>query len=200
MASDRQLSRNFWLREFPGWQHYTEPEVLALQETVQRVLQPVRDTFGSTVPTSGIFWSSGERRTGAHGVSGGTVDFIVPGVELLEVFDWGRTMLFPAGYLGRWIYEPDFRNDDGELIQREHLHAATRSDMRAAFGKNDIGAFIEEEPDRYVRAAGDAWGAYGDPIQLPGLDVVVTRTYYSYAILLTVLSLAITSRSSSRGR
>lgn len=96
MAADRQLSRDFWLHEFPGWWEASERDVARLEETVARVLQPIRTAFGVAVrPTSWMRWSSGELRTGAH-AHGGTVDFVVDRGETPEVFEWGAQQLIPS--------------------------------------------------------------------------------------------------------
>ena len=97
MAADRQLSRNFWLREFPGWEEATEEDVQAAAETVALVLQPIRSELGSPVRvTSWKWWSSGEARTGSHS-HGGTVDFVADNGRTLEAFEWASSRLVPGG-------------------------------------------------------------------------------------------------------
>lgn len=176
MNADRQLSRDFWLHEFTGWRRASSGQVARLQEFVDRVLQPVRDRFGPTVPTSWVEWSDGRPRTGSHR-EGGTADFVVPGADLRAVFEWGRSQLLPSGYLGRWIYEPERRDSEGRKTQGEHIHGAARADMLAAFGVGDVGAFEETAEGVYAYAGGGDWGghtgAYGDPIPIPGFDVAV---------------------------
>jgi hypothetical protein len=185
VPADRQLSRNFWLSEFRGWEQATAAQVERLQETVDRVLQPIRDVFGRVVPSSWTRWSSGEPRTGTH-AEGGTVDFITLDADLEgDVFPWGRAELLPAGYLGRWIYEPDRSGPTGTLVQRKHIHAAPRADMLEAFGIGDVAAFTESTEGVYLYAGG-SWdgvsGAYGDPIPLPGFIVSVDPNPLKWAL------------------
>jgi hypothetical protein len=193
MATDRQLSRDFWLREFSGWQDATELEVGRLHETVARVLQPVRDRWGPVIPTSWLRWSDGSRRTGAHGV-GGTVDFVTPSSPMRDVWEWGRVEILPAGYVGRWIYEPTFPGE-----QREHIHVAPRDDMAAAYGRFDVGAYEETSPGVYVLVGGPGpsgggggggSGAYGDPYVLPGLTATVGHRWWPLALAALILALA----------
>lgn len=162
MPSDTQLSRDFWLHEAPCWDRATPGEVLQLQETTARVLQPVRNVFGTVIITSWIWWSSGcVRRTGAHG-EGGTLDFVVPG-HTLEAWEWGNTHLMPSGYIGRWIYEPQ------TATQGEHIHVSPRADMLALNGDGRIQS-LKELPDggTYVF---QEWveGTYANPYQLDGI-------------------------------
>lgn len=166
------LGPHFRLGEFPCWERATAADVAALQETVTRVLEPVRARWGPVVPTSWKWWRDGCRvREGAHG-EGGTVDFVVPGARQRDVFDWGVRHLLPAGYVGRWIYEP------ATAAQGAHIHVAPVADMVAAFGpgKGDVGAFVETGPGEYSYADG-TWGGHTgaswDPIPIPGLDVTV---------------------------
>lgn len=186
MIPDRRLSGNFRLSEFPRWEKATEAEVERLAETVQRVLQPTRNRWGPTVPTSWIWWSDGTRRTGAHG-QGGTVDFVVPGADLRAVYSWGVEELLPGGYIGRWIYEPErFDPTTGKRTQGEHIHVAPRADMVDAFGKSDVGAFVETAEGIYEPEAGPwggASGAYGDPIELPGIVATVPPNLFRWALL-----------------
>lgn len=135
MASDRQLGANFWLREFTGWQRATETQVARLQETVARVLQPIRSTFGvRVIPTSWIAWSSGELRTGTH-ADGGAVDFVLEDGLTDDAFEWGAQHLVPAGYIGRWIYEPARAAAPGVARQGEHIHMAPRRAQIAHQGR-----------------------------------------------------------------
>jgi hypothetical protein len=167
MIRDIQLSRNFWLREAPCWTLADEGNVDALQETVARVLQPIRNQFGPTYITSWMRWSADcERRTGAHAM-GGTVDFVVPG-KTLQAWEWGNTHLMPTGYIGRWIYEP--KTD----TQGEHIHMAPRRDMVALNGDGRIQS-LKELPDgnTFVFREWDA-GTYANPYQLPGITAYAT--------------------------
>jgi len=177
MASDRQLSANFWLHEFPCWEVAIEGDVTRLRETVQRVLQPFRSHVGvPVIPTSWKWWRSGcTLRDGAHGQAG-TVDFDAPALsdsQLDAAFTWGVVNLLPAGYLGRWIIESNVPG-----VQGRHIHAAPRDDMVAYGGPGDIGAYREGPPGTYTPAAaagdfGGHSGAYGDPIPLEGITAAV---------------------------
>lgn len=136
MATDRQLSANFWLREFPGWENATEEDVARLRPTVSRVLQPLRSHMGVPVrPTSWKWWSSGVPRKGSH-AHGGTVDFVVADGLTPEAFEWGAQHLIPSGYIGRWIYEPERRDSRGRVTQGEHIHMAP------------VEAMLEQHPER----------------------------------------------------
>lgn len=147
MALDRRLSRNFWLHEFTGWQNATEEQVRRLQETVSRVLQPIRSEFGTeVVPTSWIQWSSGAMRTGSH-AHGGAVDFVLPNNQTREAFEWGARYLVPAGYIGRWIYEPARSAAEGTR-QGEHVHMAPREAM-VALGEPDVQVLVEKQEGEY---------------------------------------------------
>lgn len=107
MATDRQLSRDFWLHEFPCWQEATEADVARLSETVSLILQPVRRQFGAVVPTSWKWWRGGcTPRTGAHG-DAGTVDFVTPDADLREVFNWMAVNIVATGSVGELIFERD---------------------------------------------------------------------------------------------
>lgn len=164
-----QLARNFWLSEAPCWWMASEADVAKLQETVARVLQPIRNRFGETVITSWKWWRHGcEPRTGSH-AQGGTVDFITTQTPLKEVWDWGNTQLMPAGYIGRWIYEPETAN------QGEHIHMAPRADMVAAFGDPRIQS-LQELPDgsTYVFRDYEA-GTFVNPYRMEPLVVTAGR-------------------------
>lgn len=207
---DRQLSANFWLHEFPCWEHSTEGDVSRLRETVQRVLQPFR-TFvqgwappgGSVavIPTSWMRWRSGcTLRDGSHR-HGGTVDFDAPALtdaQMRAGFSWGVRTLLPAGYLGRWIYEPRMEDAAGAKIQGRHIHASPIPDMVAAYGLDDIGAYIETAPGQYEPSAeweGGGWGAgsgaYGDPIEIPGFHVAVPWPWGRWATIGVLGALAV---------
>lgn len=153
MALDRRLSANFWLHEFTGWERATEAQVRELEETVARVLQPIRNRFGKVIPTSWIAWSSGELRDGSH-AEGGTVDFIVgdSGELTREAFEWGARYLIPAGYIGRWIYEPARAADPARGVRRqgEHIHMAPVRAMVASIGDARIQVLEELEEGQYV--------------------------------------------------
>lgn len=169
-AAGFSLGSNFVLGEFPCWERATTDDVANLQRTVTWVLQPVRNRWGPVVPTSWKWWRSGcTPREGSH-AQGGTVDFVTPEANMRAVFDWGVHTLLPQGYIGRWIYEP------ATEAQGEHIHVAPRADMVAAFGKGDIGAYVETGPGEYAYAGG-TWGGHTgaswDPIPIPGLDVVI---------------------------
>lgn len=196
MATDRQLARNFWLHEFPCYREASERQVDALEETVARVLQPARDRWGRIRPTSWLWWSSGcTPRDGAHDPGGphpGTVDFVALDADTREVWEWGRHNILPAGYVGRWIYEPEFRDAEGRKIQGEHVHAAPRAAM-IPLGHAEIQALEETEPDVYVFAdwspdqtpdggLPSGRGTYGDPIELPGLTASAGRSWWGWIL------------------
>jgi len=149
MALDRQLSRNFWLREASGFEDATEAEVAELAETVARVLQPIRTEFGVPVRISSWqTWSSGERRTGSHSHAG-TVDFVVGGGLTRDAFEWASSALTPAGYIGRLIYEPSRSSAEGRA-QGEHIHMAPRGAMVEVFGDPNIQVLEERAEGEYV--------------------------------------------------
>lgn len=151
MALDRQLSRDFWLHEFRGWQQANESDVAKLHTTVVRVLQPIRSHFGVPVrPTSWMWWSSGEPRTGAH-AQGGTLDFTVDNGLTREAWEWGNQWLVPMGYIGRWIYEPARE----QPRQGEHVHVAPVADQIAVQGAgagSRVQALVETSEGVYTLA------------------------------------------------
>ncbi len=159
MASDRQLSADFWLHEFPGWEDATEGDVGRLQETVARVLQPLRTAMGVPVrPTSWMWWSSGVEREGSH-AHGGTADFVLDEGLTPDAFEYGAQHLIPAGYIGRWIYEPARTGADA---QGEHIHMAPREAMVEQFADSRIQVLEEREEGDYFlhfEVAPIAWGA-----------------------------------------
>lgn len=170
-----QLSRNFTLEEMPCYRSATPLDIARLYDTVQNVLQPVRDRWGLTRVTSWKWWRSGcVQRDGSH-AGGGTVDFIVPGANLRDVFDWGVKELMPRGYIGRWIFEPEWRDDSGQLVQGEHIHVAPVRDMWEQTQRADSAAFVEGPPNTYTPVPG--WGGHSgtldDPIPVEGLVVVL---------------------------
>lgn len=161
MAADRQLSRDFWLHEFTGWQAASEDQVAQLEETVARVLQPVRSHLGVPVrPTSWLRWSDGTPRTGAHAY--GALDFVADDDRTREAFDWLHVHVVPTGYVGRLIYEPVRSASEGEP-QGEHVHVAPRDAMLAYNGDGTIEVLEETTEGRYVfariAAAAGALGA-----------------------------------------
>ena len=179
----------------PCWQKATPADVARLQETVTKVLQPVRDAFGVTRVTSWKWWSSGCReRTGAHS-GGGTVDFITPNAPLWDVFQWGLENL-DRGYVGRWIYEPYV-----EGVQGEHIHIAPRDDMWDVFAKADSSAWVEGPPDTYspVPGWGGHSGSYQDPIEIEGVTVTVSPPFPDWLkLFLAGIGFGILMRFSSR--
>lgn len=172
---DKQLSRNFWLHEPPCWERATPQDVDRLQESVVRVAQPVRNMFGETRITSWMWWSTGcQPRTGTHS-KGGTFDFQPVVADTREVFEWGATALLPSGYIGRWIYEPEVLDSQGNKIQGEHIHMAPRADMIAHNGDKTIKALVES-PDGSTYTYMDlSKGSFADPYQLDPLAVTVRR-------------------------
>ena len=149
MALDRQLSRNFWLREFPGWERASEEDAQAAAETVARVLQPVRTALGVPVRvTSWMWWSNGTARTGAHSQPG-TIDFVADDGLTFDAFEWANINLVPAGYIGRLIYEPARSAAEG-IRQGEHVHMAPRAAMVEVFGDPAIQVLRETSEGRYT--------------------------------------------------
>lgn len=192
MAEDIQLSRNFRLSEAPCWWKADASQVARLQETAARVLQPIRQRFGETVITSWLWWRDGcVPRTGAHG-QGGTVDFVVPGANLWEVFEWGNQHLMPSGYIGRWIYEPETGS------QGEHIHVAPRWDMQEAFGDSTIKSLRElPSGDTYVY---HEWteGTLQNPYELEPLVVTATAgwgTFLGIGLLFSLFTLDMAGQS-----
>lgn len=165
MAADRQLSRDFWLHEFPGFERASESDVSAVAETVARVLQPVRYAMGVPVRVSSwMWWSDGTPREGAHSQPG-TVDFVVDDGRTREGFEWATSNLVPAGYIGRLIYEPARSAAEG-TPQGEHVHLAPRAAMVEAFGNlprhSDIQVLQEGAEGEYTFyrvAVAAGWGA-----------------------------------------
>lgn len=104
--ADVALSRSFRLSEFPGWQRASPAEVATLQRTVSSILEPTRARWGRIVPTSWMWWRSGQPRTGAH-ADPGSVDFVTLDAPLLEVWEWMRLNLLPLGVIGELGYERD---------------------------------------------------------------------------------------------
>lgn len=159
MATDRQLSRDFWLHEFPGWEKADADAADAAAETVALVLQPIRSAMGVPVRVSSwMWWSTGEGRTGAHSHPG-TVDFVVDGGRTFEAFEWAAGALVPAGYIGRLIYEPDRSEAEG-VPQGEHVHMAPRAAMIGVYGDPAIQVLREDaEGDYSFYRVAVAWGA-----------------------------------------
>lgn len=162
---DRQLSGDFWLHEFPCWERATEADVAQLEESVPRVLQPVRNQFGPVYPTSWKWWRAGcTPRTGAH--RHGALDFEVSGGQTKDAWEWGNTHLLPSGYIGRWIYEPE------TATQGEHIHMAPRSAMLAHNGDGRIQSLLERPDGSYWLAMDLTEGSYANPYELPGITAV----------------------------
>lgn len=150
MALDRQLSRDFWLNEFSGWENLSELEVAQARELVARVLQPVRSVFGVPVyVTSYGTWSDGTPRTGAH--AHGAVDFVVANGFTRQAFEWLAQNVVPTGYVGRLIYEPQRSESEGQP-QGEHIHLAPREAMVALNGDASIQVLEERAEGEYIMA------------------------------------------------
>lgn len=189
MALDRQLSRDFWLHEFPGWERATERQVARLEETVARVLQPIRTTFDVAVfPSSWLWWSSGDPRTGAHAADGdataGTVDFVVDAGLTTDVFEWGSQHLTPSGYIGRWIYEPERSAAEGRR-QGEHIHMAPREAMVEAFADSRIQVLEERAEGEYFlhfELEPVAWGALVAVAAAVAGYIILARRSPSFAL------------------
>lgn len=177
MPTDRKVGHWFWLHEFPCWWLASSSQIAALEETAARVLDPIRSRWGKVVPTSWLWWSDGcTPRTGSHGQTGGTVDFVTPEANMRDVYEWGRRELLPSGYVGRWIYEP------ATTAQNEHIHMATREDMRLAYpgepDKHRILALVETPGGGYVLSEEVT------PIGLPGLTATAGGGRFMWALLL----------------
>lgn len=176
LGARHQLSRNFRLGEFSGWQLAESPQLEQLERVVRTILQPIRDTFGAVVPTSWYAWSSGAPRTGAHG-TGGAVDFVVPGTPLPVVWAWARSNL----RVGEFIDE------------RDHLHATLP-------GIGGQGEFLIEPIEGEYVAPGDAPGASWRPdspwYELPGITATVSR-YPGW--LVALVAVAVVSALADRG-
>lgn len=144
-----RLSRDFTLEELPGYEHASPEDIARVQETIARVLQPIRNRFGVPVRvTSWRWWSSGAPREGAH-EHGGTVDYVVDGGLTRAAFEWAAETLIPSGYIGRLIYEPERSAAEGEP-QGEHIHVAPRDAMLQVFGDAKIEVLEEQEEGRYT--------------------------------------------------
>ena len=174
MATDAQLSRNFWLSEAPCWWHANAEEIGRLQESTARVLQPTRNRWGETIITSWMWWRDGcEARTGSHSW-GGTIDYVVPGADLWEVFEWSNSYLMPSGYIGRLIYEPDRFDEKGKKIQGEHIHMAPRADMVGVYNDPVIKSMRETDDGTMYVYQDWAEGTFADPYELDPLVVTAT--------------------------
>lgn len=194
MAADRQLSRDFYLHEAPCFWRASEEDVLRLQETAARVLQPIRNRFGRTEITSWMWWSDCTPRTRSH-AQGGTVDFTVPG-HTREAWEWGNTHLMPSGYIGRWIYEPEHWSE-GRRVQGEHIHMAPRQDMLAYNGDGRIQSLEEREDGTYRLAFEWTEGTYTDPYEIPGFEVVAAGVpwWASAGLLLALFGFDMSSQA-----
>jgi hypothetical protein len=102
VAADRQLSRDFWLREFPGWESATEKQIGRLEMLVTMILQPARRVHGKLQPTSWL-------RPGAKSAhaTGDAVDFVALETSNATVHEWIATFL--PGAFGELILEPNNR-------------------------------------------------------------------------------------------
>ena len=154
MATDRRLSENFQLHEFPGWEIASEPDVERLQQTVDLVLQPARDQWGPIRPTSWIYWSGGSPRTGAH-ADPGTVDFVPLMAGIEQVFAWVGRSIVPLGYIGRLINE------------RDHIH------MQPRLPGMEVQVLREPTEGVYVDASDVLPPGWTAPVGIPGVEVTV---------------------------
>lgn len=194
MAGDRRFRRtgratrageqgdsNFSLHEFRGWEQATEAQVAVLElEAVRTFLQPIRDQWGRIDPSSWLRWSSGVLRTGAH-ADPGTVDFVPAGAPIPQVFQWIQGQGLPYGTL---------------IDERDHIHR-TRPGAQGAYQK----AYVEGAEGSYASANAGAGfpggaGAWGQPIELPGLSVSVAgpSTRWGAWIAVAALLLALGRR------
>lgn len=106
MATDRPLSLDFDLREFPGWETASELEVQKALRLTQTILQPARRIWGRIVVTSWI-------RSDSPHSSGDAVDFVPtaahqedPELGIQRVHGWIATY-HPTAF-GELLYElPD---------------------------------------------------------------------------------------------
>jgi hypothetical protein len=187
MAEDRRFRRsgaptaggdrgdsNFSLHEFPGWEQATEAQIKILElEAVRPFLQPIRDRWGRIDPSSWLRWRSGERRTGSH-ADPGTVDFVPALATIPEVFQWIRAMGLPYGKL---------------IDERDHIHR-TRPGVQGATQE----AYVEYAEGSYASTDPEAGfpggaGAWGQPIELPGLSVSVAGRRTGWVAWLAVAAL-----------
>jgi len=164
---------NFRLSEFPGWEKATEAEVKILElEAVRNFLQPVRDKWGIIRPSSWLRWSDGRLRTGAH-ADPATVDFVPGQASIPDVFQWARSSGLPFGKL---------------IDERDHIHR-TRPGVQGAQQQ----AYVEYVEGSYAPANGAGFpggaGAWGSPIELPGLSVAVAGTRSPWIAWLAVAAL-----------
>lgn len=177
------IAPNFTLEEMPCYTRASASDVAKLTETVDRVLEPIREVFGEVVVTSWKWWDAGcTLRTGSAHQQGGTVDFVTPQSSLMKVFGWG-TLFMPRDYVGRWIYEPSFPavlDAAGNVVkpaQGEHIHVAPIADMVAEFGSSygDSAAYVETSRDVYTPVAGwgGSLGTQANPIKLGGVSVAL---------------------------
>ena len=191
--TDQQLAGHFWLHEAPCWHRATAEDIRKLQETVARVLEPIRKIFGPTIITSWKWWRDGcIPRTGSH-AHGGTVDFVCPQADLFQVFEWGNVHLMPTGYIGRWIYEPD------TPTQGEHIHMAPREDHLAATGDPSIQSLVEDaEGDYHLYASWDE-GTFAQPYELDPLVVTAEAgmgTWLGLGLLFGLLTIDFAGQAS----
>lgn len=155
MATDRQLSPNFWLHEFPCWERATEAEVARLTQTVALVLQPARNRWGALRPSSWRYWSDGcIPRTGAH-EDPGTVDVVPLAASVEDVFAWIARAIVPLGYVGRLINE------------RDHVHVQPRTPGM------EVQVLREPTEGHYVSAPDVLPEGWSSPVPIPGIDVAI---------------------------
>lgn len=107
-----RLTEHFRGSEFPGWADASPAEREAARKVAVEFLQPIRTQFGRPVIITSWLrdWGSG-----AH-LDPETVDFVVPGADLVEVHQWATTHL--AGRYGELLYELARPGQSGPHIHR----------------------------------------------------------------------------------
>lgn len=192
-----QLGPDFTLEEMPCYEKASSSDVAKLRDTVTYVLQPIRNAFGPVIVTSWRWWKANCRaRTGPHS-GGGTVDFVTPNADLRTVFAWGYLHL-PRTFVGRWIYEPSIPGPGGVLEQGEHVHVASRQDMRDVDGITDSAAYVMTSAGTYTPVAGWAGNNQGEStISVEGLQVAtagVTLEPWAIGAVALVIGLGLYDR------
>lgn len=190
-GADVLLTRDVRLSDAPCWELAAPEDAAKLQATAVNVIQPLVNQFGSVVITSWKRWRDGcELRSGAH-QEGGTVDLVVPN-RTREAWEWGNTHLMPAGYIGRWIYEP------ATPTQGPHIHASPRADMIAYNGDGRIQSLKKLPDGSYFVVLDWEGGTFQNPYEMEPL-VVTARAgipwWVSLALLFSIFTLDMAGQS-----
>lgn len=166
---DRQLSSDFRLSEFPGWDapQVTEADVSTLQWTVDNILQPTRDQWGPLRVTSWL-WLPGvpgarqELGGGAH-ADPGTVDFVPEAAPVSTVHRWMGSEL-------DGLY--------GELLDEQtHIHVSR-------WGVGGTNKFLALENGQWVTPGPVTPGAVeGPPLELAGITVSVSPSWVTWGLV-----------------